>query len=108
MLDENILKHLAKFYSAYAIVLDGSTTFDDLKRVLIRAGMPETTARRYISEFHYPFCSALLEQGNGGRVSVNQEGMEQLVYDIADWLGVAIIPQNIHDAQMAEISKARF
>lgn len=103
MLNENMLKNMAKFCAIYEIVLDGPTSFDEIKKRLINSGMPETSARRYVSEFHYPFCSALFEQASDGRITVNQEGMEQLVFDIADWLGVAIIPTDIHESQMHDI-----
>lgn len=105
MFEEDTLKHIAKFYDAYEIILKEPTTFDNLKRALISNGMPETSARRCISDFRYPFCSAILEQGNGGSVRMNQEGVEQFICGMADWLGVEMISMNVYEEQKAEMLK---
>lgn len=93
----NVIKHIAKFYAAYEIVLEGPITFDELKRRLMKTGMPETSARRYVSEFRCPFCSALLKQDNDGRVSIRLAGMEELIFDFTEWLGMEVVPKEFYD-----------
>ena len=66
----NVINHIAKFYAAYEIVLEGPITFDEIKRRLIKNGIPETSARRYVSEFRCPFCADLLKQDDEGRVII--------------------------------------
>lgn len=106
MLEENIntIKHIAKFYAAYEIVLEGPIAFDELKRKLMKTGMPETSARRYVSEFRCPFCSALLKQDNDGRVSIRLAGMEELIFDFAEWLGMEVVPKEIYDVIITEFN----
>lgn len=93
----DVIKHIAKFYAAYEIVLEGPIAFDELKRRLMKTGMPETSARRYVSEFRCPFCSALLIQDDEGRVSIRLAGMEELVFDFAEWLGMEVVPKEFYD-----------
>lgn len=106
MLEENIntIKHIAKFYVAYKIVLEGPIAFDELKRRLMRTGMPETSARRYVSEFRCPFYATLLKQDDEGRVSIRLAGMEELVFDFAEWLGMEVVPKEIYDDIITELN----
>ena len=101
----DVIKHIAKFYTAYEIVLEGPIAFDELKRRLMKTGMPETSARRYVSEFRCPFCSALLMQDDEGRVSIRLAGMEELIFDFAEWLGMEVVPQEIYDDVVMEFKK---
>ena len=105
MSNEDILKHISRFYAAYELILNKPATFDEIKRAMIIGGMPETSARRYSSDFHYPFCSELLELGDGGTVKINRDGAEQFIGDMAKWFQVEIIPMNVYEEKKEEILK---
>lgn len=100
----NVINHIAKFYAAYEIVLEGPITFDEIKRRLIKNGIPETSARRYVSEFRCPFCADLLKQDDEGRVIIRLAGMEELVFDFAEWLGMEVVPKEIYDDIITELN----
>lgn len=105
MTNEEILRHIAKFYAAYELILTEPITLDDIKRALIIGGMPETSARRYVSDIQYPACKELLVQTDDRKVQVDHEGAEHFIFDLAEWFQVDIIPMSAHAEEKEELLK---
>ncbi len=104
-MQKKILKHLAKFYDVYELVMTTQSTYDDLKKLLVAQGMPETSARRCISEFKVPFCSDLLMLDQDGEIYMRPKGVALFLKDMAEWLGEELMPVATHKAWVAELEQ---
>lgn len=90
-------KHIAKYMDIYELLLEkGSMSQDTIKKALIEAGVPETSARRNAVDFQYPQSGLLWKDGKG-RYSLNQSRLEMFLYELADAFRVVIYSKDLVD-----------
>lgn len=99
-------KHIAKYMDIYELLLaNGPMHLDEIKKALIEAGVPETSARRNAADFGYS-DSELIWSDDNDRKYINHDISKYFIYELADALNVVIygeaLMQEIEDKYKAE------
>ena len=83
-------KHIAKYMDIYELLLtNGPMHLDEIKKALIEAGVPETSARRNLTDFGYS-DSELIWSDDNDRKYINHDISKYFIYELADALNVVI------------------
>lgn len=99
-------KHIAKYMDIYELLLaNGPMRLDEIKKALIEAGVPETSARRNAADFWYS-NSELIWSDDKDRKYINHDYSKYFIYELADALKVDVygeaLMQEIEDKHKAE------
>ena len=99
-------KHIAKYMDIYELLLtNGPMHLDEIKKALIEAGVPETSARRNAADFWYS-DSELIWSDDKDRKYISHDISKYFIYELADALNVVIygeaLMQEIEDKYKAE------
>lgn len=99
-------KHIAKYMDIYEMLLtNGPMHLDEIKKALIEAGVPETSARRNATDFWHS-DSELIWSDDKDRKYISNDISKYFIYELADALNVVIygeaLMQEIEDKYKAE------
>lgn len=100
-------KHIAKYMDIYKLLLtNGPMHLDEIKKALIEAGVPETSARRNAADFWYS-DSELIWSDDKDRKYINHDYSKYFIYELADALKVDVygeaLMQEIEDKHKDEV-----
>lgn len=88
-------KHMAKYMDIYELLLaNGPMKLDEIKRALMKAGVPETSARRNATDFFYS-DSELVWTDNKERKYLDQDISKYFIYQLADALKVVVYGESL-------------
>lgn len=106
MYDANDLKHIAKFFEIYDMLMDkGELSADEIKKNLVKGGMAETTARRMVAEFRYPLNENLLTLNKSNRYEISSDGIEDFIDGFGEWTGQQVWTKWYIEDQTGEYQK---
>lgn len=95
-------KHMAKYMDIYELLLaNGPMKLDEIKRALMKAGVPETSARRNATDFFYS-DSELVWTDNKERKYLDQDISKYFIYQLADVLKVVVYGESLVQDMEAE------
>lgn len=99
-------KHIAKYMDIYELlVANGPMHLDEIKKALIEAGVPETSARRNAADFWYS-DSELIWSDDKDRKYISHDISKCFIYELADALKIVVygeaLMQEIEDKHKDE------
>ena len=99
-------RNIAKYMDIYELLLkNGPIHLDEIKKALIEAGVPETSARRNAADFWYS-SSELIWNDDKACKYISHDISKYFIYELADALKVVIygeaLMQEIEDQYKAE------